>query len=157
MFIRGLRATDPRPSVEPKYTRAMTVAESEPATAQDLCERQLDRYLNMYRFGYELFVKAMFFYFAAVGAIGSYVFRADASRSQQYWFLVIVIFTSLAASVGCSVTLRWWDAIASAIDDCCRKLGFGSMPIRQGRHLIVLVIIDCFLVAGGCLVFLSAR
>jgi hypothetical protein len=135
----------------------MTAIAGNTGTDQGLCERQLDRYLDMYRFGYELFVKAMFFYFAAVGAVGSYVFRADSSRSQQYWFLIIVICTSLAASVGCSITLKWWNSIAGAVDRSCSQLGVETIPIRGGKFLIINVIVDCYLIAGGCLAFLSTR
>ena len=81
----------------------MTVTGSGASGDQGLCERQLERYLNMYRFGYELFVKAMFFYFVAVGAVGSYVFRADASRSQQHWRQMTALKGHLSDSTSRSV------------------------------------------------------
>jgi hypothetical protein len=80
----------------------------------ELCERQLDRYVGMYQHHYELFVKAMFFYFVAVGAIGSYVFRPEAGTAQQRWFLLTVISTSVASLVGCWISLRWWSAVRDA-------------------------------------------
>jgi hypothetical protein len=135
----------------------VTVTGGEASGDQGLCERQLERYLTMYRFGYELFVKAMFFYFVAVGAVGSYVFRTDASRSQQHWFLIVVIYTSLAASVGCSITLRWWNSMAQAIERSCNQLEVETIPIREGKYLIISVIVDCFLIVGACVAFLSTR
>lgn len=113
--------------------------------------------MQMYQHHYELFLKALFFYFAAVGAIGSYVFRPEASAEQQRWFLVTVICTSVASLVGCWISLRWWFAIKGATDRLCAHLELEPLPLFASKYLIALFAVDCVAIIAACVTYLSAR
>jgi hypothetical protein len=117
-------------------------------------ERQLDRYLAMYQHHYELTVKGMFFYLAAIGAIGSYIFRADALVLHQRYFMLAMIYLSCAGIVTCIIALRWWAAMRSAIDCLCRSLNLDYMPLTAPKYILGLVIIDSLVLIGVAAIFL---
>lgn len=120
-------------------------------------ERHLDRYLSVYQHHYELFIRGMFFYFAAIGAVASYVFRPEASTEQQRYFMLVVIFTSSMTIIGCVVSLCWWSAINRRVAQMCEQLSIPSVPLFAPKYIVSLVMFSSVAVICAACVFLAKR
>lgn len=94
--------------------------------------------LDIYKHHFDLFLKAMLLYLAAVGAIASFIF-SGASNSAAIVRLTLAFGIpcgSIIALVGCLVSNRWIMRVEKICNDLTDKLEVPLFPFSGARQVV---------------------
>ena len=108
---------------------------------------QLRLHLDVYRNHFELFVKAMGLYFAALGAIGGLMYRDGVSRSSQVAFSALIVSGSIIFLDGCIVSLRWVRDLEVSVRGAEMQLGIKPFPFSGANGVIGVMMVVCVIFA----------
>jgi hypothetical protein len=120
------------------------------ARQNDNLLEQVKMHLDVYKTHFDLFVKAMALYFAALGAVAGFMYGKDASQASQALAIVIVI-GSLAFLVGCAASYSWVEQVEQSVRKAEKWLDIHPFPFSGAKGVIAAMGIACavFAVLAG--------
>src|ERR1035441_1669360 len=109
----------------------------------------MQMYLDVYKHHFDLFVKAVFLYFATMGATAGYVFAGSTTRGAKIAVLLVGAALSLVAECACVVSRRWVVAVDRRVAKFAEELGVESFPFNGARDttIVVQAVTSVFMVA----------
>ena len=119
-------------------------------TASDTAKSQMQMYLDVYKHHFDLFVKAVFLYFATIGATAGYVFASSTTRGAKISVLLVGAALSVVAECACVVSRRWVMAVDQRVAKFAEELGVESFPFSGARNttIVVQAVTSVFVVAA---------
>src|SRR2546425_12803203 len=99
---------------------------------------QLTMYMDLYKHHFDLFVKAVVIYFAAMGAIAGYVFNDSLSSGTRVAVSSVAGIVSLLALVACVCSRRWVTTVEQHVTMMCRQLNLVPFPFSGSRHMTMI-------------------
>lgn len=102
----------------------------------DLLRAQLVAYLDVYKHHYDLFLKGVFLYLAASGAIAGYVFREGVAGAVRETLMLVACFGSLIFVFGCVGSRKWVGMMEERVNRICSELGVVDFPFYGAKYVV---------------------
>jgi hypothetical protein len=103
---------------------------------------QVKLHLDVYKTHFDLFVKAMALYFAALGAVAGFIYGKDANQASQALSIVIVI-GSLAFLAGCVASYGWVKQVEESVRKAEDWLKIHPFPFSGAKGVITAMGVAC--------------
>ena len=117
---------------------------SQPPSA-DLTRAHLAMFIDVYKHHFDLFVKTVFLYFAAMGTAAGYVFRTSATPESKMAVCGVAAAVSIVAVVTCIVCQKWVLRLENTVTAMCIQLALLPFPFSGAKTMPILTA-----VVGGC-------
>lgn len=105
------------------------------AGRQELLKSQLAIFLDAYKHHYELFLKGMLLYLAAIGAVAAYIYRDGVAHQVREMLSIMVGLGSAICVIGCISSWRWVGLIETRVNKICSELGVVDFPFMGAKHV----------------------
>jgi membrane protein implicated in regulation of membrane protease activity len=106
-------------------------------------------YMDVYKHHFDLFVKGVVIYFAAMGAIAGYVFNDTLNSGTRVAVSSVAGIFSLLAVLACLLSRRWVTIVERHVAMMCHQLGLAPFPFSGARHMTIITAILCGFIALG--------
>jgi hypothetical protein len=116
--------------------------QQEIARRNDNLLEQMRLHLDAYKTHFDLFVKAMALYFAALGAVAGFMYGKDANQASQALSIVIVI-GSLAFLAGCVASYGWVEQVEQSVRKAEDWLKIYPFPFAGAKGVISAMGVAC--------------
>ena len=111
----------------------------------DLTRAHLAMFIDVYKHHFDLFVKTVFLYFAAMGTAAGYVFRTSATLESKMAVCGVAAAVSIVAVVTCIVCQKWVLRLENTVTAMCIQLALLPFPFSGAKTMPILTA-----VVGGC-------
>jgi len=102
----------------------------EPAAERPELIMQWQVALAVYQHHFDLFLKAVFLYFAIVGALAGFIYKGNLPIASQKTLSVLIGLLSIVAMLGCWMSRQWVKKLRVLVDTVARELHIQEFPFN---------------------------
>jgi hypothetical protein len=120
----------------------------------DLLKFDVSTHLDLYKHHFDLFLKVIAIYLAAMSAIVVYLFRPDIAPSLRRLLPLLIVAGSAVAAAGCAGSLLWLKQLEQQLAALSQQLGISQFVLVGPRRLILILLLTTIGFVGVGLVLL---
>ena len=111
---------------------------------------QLGRLIDLYKHHFDLFLKGVAVYLAAVAVIAGYIQNSSTQTGAKITLSFLISLTSVFGIAGCVVSKRFVRQMQERLDNLTRSLSFDHIPLEGAMGIArMTIVVSVFVFLGG--------